>query len=101
MAQNLGDQIDADVAGNKVVVYSKSWCPFCVQTKDLLASKNVQYKLVELDQLPNGDAIQSALQGKTGQRTVPSVFIGGAHIGGNSELQALNGSGGLDAKLAA
>eukprot|EP00353_Schmidingerella_taraikaensis_P017125 CAMPEP_0185604330 /NCGR_PEP_ID=MMETSP0436-20130131/3222_1 /TAXON_ID=626734 ORGANISM="Favella taraikaensis, Strain Fe Narragansett Bay" /NCGR_SAMPLE_ID=MMETSP0436 /ASSEMBLY_ACC=CAM_ASM_000390 /LENGTH=61 /DNA_ID=CAMNT_0028235155 /DNA_START=31 /DNA_END=216 /DNA_ORIENTATION=- len=61
MAQNLGDQIDADVAGNKVVVYSKSWCPFCVQTKDLLASKNVQYKLVELDQLPNGDAIQSAL----------------------------------------
>ena len=51
----IGEQIDADVAGNKVVVYSKSWCPFCVQTKNLLNSKNAPFKLVELDQLPNGD----------------------------------------------
>ena len=100
MAQNLGDQIDSDVAENKVVVYSKSWCPFCVKTKNLLASKNVEFKLVELDQLPNGDAIQAALAQKSGQRTVPSVWIGGQFVGGNSELQGLNGSGQLDAKLA-
>ena len=96
----IGEQIDADVAGNKVVVYSKSWCPFCVQTKNLLNSKNAPFKLVELDQLPNGDQIQSTLAAKTGQRTVPSVWIGGQFVGGNSELQALNGNGQLDARLA-
>ena len=98
---NLGEQIDADVAANKVVVYSKSWCPFCVQTKNLLNQKGIQFKLVELDQTGDGDEIQARLLGKTGQRTVPNIFIGGEHIGGNSELQALNADGQLDAKLAA
>lgn len=30
----------------------------------------------------DGDDIQAALAQWTGQRTVPSVFIGGKHIGG-------------------
>lgn len=30
----------------------------------------------------DGPAIQSALAGWTGQRTVPNVFIGGKHVGG-------------------
>jgi glutaredoxin 3 len=33
-----------------------------------------------------------ALRQQTGQRTVPNIFIGGRHIGGNSDLQA-RGSG--------
>ena len=36
----------------------------------------------------DGEAIQSALEEITGQRTVPNVFINHEHIGGNSELQA-------------
>jgi hypothetical protein len=35
----------------------------------------------------------------TGQTTVPNIFIDGAHIGGNSELQALHSSGKLVEKL--
>jgi glutaredoxin 3 len=34
-----------------------------------------------------GDAIQDVLEGMTGQRTVPNIFIGQKHIGGNSDLQ--------------
>jgi len=34
----------------------------------------------------DGDAIQAALQEITGQRTVPNIFIGQKHIGGNSDL---------------
>jgi glutaredoxin 3 len=35
----------------------------------------------------DGAAIQDALEEMTHQRTVPNVFIGKKHIGGNSELQ--------------
>lgn len=35
----------------------------------------------------DGSAIQSTLQEITGQRTVPNIFIGKQHIGGNSDLQ--------------
>ena len=98
---DFGAQIDADVAGNKVVVYSKTYCPHCTATKNLLNGKNAAFKLVELDTVPDGDKIQGKLAEKTGQRTVPSVWIGGQFVGGNSELQALNGSGELDGRLAA
>jgi len=47
----------------------------------------------------NGDEIQSYLGQKTGQRTVPSVFIEQKHVGGNSDLQALKASGKLKAML--
>ncbi len=63
---DLATQIDTAIAENKVVVYSKSSCPFCVQTKDLLKNKGIEYHLVELDQLANGAQIQNALQQKTG-----------------------------------
>lgn len=42
----------------------------------------------------DGSDIQAYLAQKTGQRTVPSIFINGVHVGGNSELVALNNKGG-------
>jgi glutaredoxin 3 len=36
-----------------------------------------------------------------GKRTVPQIFIGEAHVGGNDELYALERQGRLDALLAA
>jgi glutaredoxin 3 len=39
----------------------------------------------------DGSAIQAYLEKKTKQRTVPNVFIGATHIGGNSDLQAKKG----------
>ena len=38
--------------------------------------------------LEDGAALQDALEGITGQRSVPNIFIGQKHIGGNSDLQA-------------
>ena len=89
-ATDLKSEIQADIAANKVIVYSKTFCPYCDRTKELLNSKGVTYKLHELDKLSNGDAIQSTLKTLTNQSTVPNIFINGAHIGGNSDLQALN-----------
>ncbi|KAK2765519.1 hypothetical protein FQN54_008373 [Arachnomyces sp. PD_36] len=73
---------------NAVVVFSKSYCPFCRATKSLLQENNAPFYLMELDEVDDGAAIQDALQEITGQRSVPNIFIKQKHIGGNSELQA-------------
>ena len=42
--------IEKTVADNKVVLWSKSTCPFCDRIKSLLTSLNVDYLAIELDQ---------------------------------------------------
>ena len=101
MAQNLIEEIDQQIAANKDMVYSKSTCPHCNTTKQTLQAKNIAFQVVELNQVGNGSDIQNALAQKTGQRTVPNIFINGEHIGGNSELQTIANNGQLDAKVAA
>ncbi|KAI0835826.1 putative glutaredoxin [Hypoxylon sp. FL0890] len=76
---------------NPVAVFSKTYCPYCAASKRLLDSLGAKYKLVELDEAPDGSAIQDALYEISGQRTVPNIFIGKKHIGGNSDLQAKSG----------
>ncbi|GES60777.1 teaA receptor TeaR [Aspergillus terreus] len=73
---------------NAVAVFSKSYCPYCKASKDLLNSFDAKFTTVELDKESDGSAIQDALQEITGQRTVPNIFINKKHIGGNSDLQA-------------
>ena len=100
-AEDLEAQIKSTVAGSKVVVYSKSWCPFCQKTKGLFDDMGIEYTAVELDLLDDGQAIQEALLGLSGQRTVPNVFIGGAHLGGNDDTQRAAKSGKLQELLGA
>ncbi|KAI1407377.1 putative glutaredoxin [Hypoxylon sp. FL1857] len=76
---------------NAVAVFSKTYCPYCSASKRLLDSLGAKYKLVELDEEPDGSAIQAALYDITKQSTVPNIFIGKKHIGGNSDLQAKSG----------
>lgn len=83
------------VSSNAVVVFSKSYCPYCVQVKQLLSSLGVKSKVIELDEESDGSELQSALAEWTGQRTVPNVFIGGKHIGGCDSTVAKHGEGKL------
>ncbi|GAB7353034.1 hypothetical protein MBLNU459_g3590t1 [Dothideomycetes sp. NU459] len=78
------------IDNNAVAVFSKSYCPYCKATKELLSKLGAQYYTLELDQIDDGAAIQDALQQITNQRSVPNIFIGKEHIGGNSDLQALD-----------
>jgi glutaredoxin len=74
--------IDQTISENTVVIFSKTFCPFCVKIKELFASKGIPYKSVELDLMgKDGAEIQSALLEKTGQSTVPSVWIKQKFIG--------------------
>jgi len=76
---------------NSVVVFSKSYCPYCRASKALLNEKHAKYFLLELDEVDDGAALQDALEEITGQRSVPNIFIAQKHIGGNSDLQAKKG----------
>jgi len=77
---------------NAVMVFSKSWCPYCRNSKRILDGLNAKYEHYELDQQDDGSDIQEALLKLTGQRTVPNIFIGKQHIGGNSDLAGYSSS---------
>ncbi|RLN90142.1 hypothetical protein BBJ28_00005846 [Nothophytophthora sp. Chile5] len=103
------EKVEAAVASSRVVVFSKSYCPYCSDTKALLQQLGVAFSLTELDEVADGAALQDALAdltgsagmrlymhlSRSGQRSVPNTFIGGKTVGGNSELQALHRSGQL------
>jgi glutaredoxin 3 len=89
----------AEIASNDIMVFSKSFCPFCKKTKKLLDGMNLPYTAIELDEIANGDAVQAALLDISGQRTVPNVFIKGVHLGGNDDTQAAAKSGKLQEML--
>ena len=76
------EQVDKLVASHPVMVFSKTTCPFCDKVKAMFASLNVTVEYLELDKIANGAEVQAALADKSGQRTVPNVFIQGKHIGG-------------------
>ncbi|ROV89991.1 hypothetical protein VPNG_10010 [Cytospora leucostoma] len=83
---------------NAVLVFSKTTCPFCSASKKALQDAGAQFKVYELNKESDGSDIQDALLEISGQRTVPNIYIGQEHIGGNSDLQAL-GSDKLKSKL--
>jgi len=63
--------------------------------------KDVDTAVHELDNMPNGAAIQENLLQMTGQRTVPNVWVKGQHLGGNDDTQAAKRSGKLQEMLQA
>merc|ERR1739845_306221 len=67
------------------VIFSKSYCPYCKRAKQLFTNENIPFHAVELDLHSNGADIQKALMDKTGQRTVPNIFIKGEHLGGSDD----------------
>jgi len=81
------------------VIYSKSWCPYCTQCKALFDDMNVPYTAIELDEREDGEELQATLLELTQQRTVPNVFVGGQHLGGNDDTQQAARSGKLAALL--
>ncbi|KAI8869825.1 glutaredoxin [Ramicandelaber brevisporus] len=80
--------VDNLISRNNVVVFSKSYCPFCLRTKATFDALKQPYTALELDLEKDGEAIQEYLYEKTKQTTVPNIFIKQRHFGGNSDLQA-------------
>ena len=54
-----------------ITIFSKSNCPFCVQAKRLLESKNVPFTEINIEDNP--DSRQMLLD--KGLRSVPQIFV--------------------------
>lgn len=98
--------VDDLIKSNPVMVFSKTYCPFCKRAKAILQSAiesvdgHVPANILELDTMgERGSKIQQYLLQKTGQRTVPNVFINGEHIGGCDTVSSLEQTGQLTEKL--
>ena len=87
--------IDSLIDTQDVVVFSKSYCPYCRATKDLFQHLGIKPTVIELDEMENGSMIQEILFEMTDQDTVPNVFVKKDHIGGNDDSRELAETGKL------
>ena len=80
-----------------VTLYTTMFCPFCHSAKALLTKKGVVFE--EIDVMAEPSRKPEMIERAQGRKTVPQIFIGETHVGGNDDLQALEAQGKLDALL--
>ncbi len=81
-----------------VLMYSTAVCPYCLRAEQLLLRKGVgQVEKIRVDLDP---ARRDEMMQRTGQRTVPQIYIGETFVGGCDDLYALERNGQLDPLLA-
>jgi glutaredoxin 3 len=80
----------------EVIVYVTDYCPYCTRAKGLLKRKGAAF--TEIDVTGDDDKRRWLVE-KTGQRTVPQIFIDGVSVGGSDDIHALDRAGKLDPLL--
>jgi glutaredoxin-related protein len=86
-------EVQAAVAGNKVVVVGMAQNPFPKQARKALDSLGTPYEYLEYGSYLNQWRRRNALKMWTGWPTFPMVFVKGALVGGANELRRLIDSG--------
>ena len=81
----------------KVVIYTGDLCIHCDWAIDLFNRKNI--KFTEYNVAIDSSKREEMLKKSNGAKTVPQIFIGEHHVGGNVELQALEREGKLNSLL--
>ncbi|KAK1442161.1 hypothetical protein BgAZ_401910 [Babesia gibsoni] len=97
---------------NKVVIFSRSTCPYCVRAIEALRGlvpndvvstsvtfAKVAQNVVNLDNNPDYKTIMAYFKEATGAATVPRVYIGGKFYGDCSKVMATKESGDLQETL--
>ena len=78
----------------KVLIYTGDLCIHCDWAIDLLNRKKIEF--TEYNVAKDITKREEMLKKSNGARTVPQIFIGEQHVGGNRELQTLEREGKLD-----
>ena len=81
----------------KVVIYTGDLCVHCDWAIDLLNRKKI--KFTEYNVAKDSSKREEMFKKSNGAKTIPQIFIGNHHVGGNAELQALERDGKLDSLL--
>ncbi|MGS2722800.1 glutaredoxin 3 [Porticoccus sp. GXU_MW_L64] len=80
-----------------VVLYGTRFCPYCIAARRLLKRKGVDFKDISVD---SNRKLRTEVMQRSGQRTVPQIWVGSTHVGGFDDLQRLESNGKLDKLLA-
>lgn len=86
------------IATKKVVVISKTYCPYSRQAKQILAHYTIDAKDIKVWDIESDEncvEIQQYMKKLTGSSTVPRVFINGKFVGGGEDIERLHRSGEL------
>lgn len=76
-----------------VLLYTTRGCPYCVVAKRALDGRGIPYREVDITRTPH---VRDELKARTGEWSVPQVFVDGEYIGQDDELVALVATGALD-----
>ncbi|MDF1827473.1 MAG: glutaredoxin 3 [Legionellaceae bacterium] len=76
----------------QILIYSTTYCPYCVRAKELLTRKGLIFTEVLVD---HDDQKREEMIERSNRMTVPQIFIGEQHVGGYDDLYALDKAGKL------
>lgn len=68
---------------SEITIYTKKHCAYCIEAKMLLRSRGLPFQEISLEERPE---LVAEVMARSGQRTVPQIFVGNQSIGGYTEL---------------
>jgi glutaredoxin 3 len=74
---SVASAVDEKIASKKVIVFSKTYCPYCTKAKKVFSTfiskgilKKEDYGVIEIEKDPKCDVIQRIMLKKTGAKSV-------------------------------
>ena len=80
----------------RVEMYATSFCRHCMDAREFLQAKGIDYEEYLLDLMPLEKEVMIK---RCNQKSLPQIFINNHHIGGLSDLKMLDSSGELNRLL--
>ena len=100
--------MDATLGANPIVMFTYGVSPFCSEALSVMRSTGCSFKTVELGKTwlmlgPKGAALRAELVRRTGQTSLPHLFVNGKSLGGlfTGGEDGFTGGEGIDAMIAA
>jgi glutaredoxin 3 len=73
-----------------VTIYTTDTCIYCDRAKEYLRLRGVRFSEIDV----TGDAeARATLIERSGRRTVPQIYVGEVHVGGYTDLMAMDAEG--------
>ncbi|AWA98357.1 glutaredoxin [Vibrio harveyi] len=69
----------------KIEIYTKHYCPHCKAAKHTLKRLGLTYREIEVSDNPTR---LNEMKNRSQRQTVPQIFVGNHHVGGNDDLVA-------------
>ena len=75
---------------SSITVYTRTLCGFCTAAINLLNEQGFEFEEIAAD---NNPSLRAELTQRSGQSTLPQVFVGDRSVGGYQELAMAIASG--------